>query len=321
MITVIVYYREKTTEINQLLVDLQLLQDTDPHKLVMIQADHDRVDIGPYRLNLPVSRLDLQVRLRAARDRAGQLEQVDQSNYQQRLEKGHRFSSSDKITHWFSRHYLALVNVLLFVYVGLPFLAPVLVKNEIMLPARAIYRVYGTMCHQLAFRSFFLFGQQAYYPRNLAGIDGVASYEAVQGSSEIDLMAARNFLGNDAMGYKVALCQRDVAIYGFMLLFGLIFLLFRRNFVRIPWYAWIVVGLGPIGLDGVSQLTSFATGLPDWLPIRESSPVLRTVTGGIFGWMTAWYLFPMIEETAKEARRIMERKLAVVRQAEQENVE
>jgi uncharacterized membrane protein len=315
MITVVVNYREKTAEINQLLVDLQMLQDSNPHKLVMIQSDQDRVDIGPYRLNLPISRLDLQVRLSAARDRVDQLEQVDQPTYQQKLEKGHQFSSSDRATYWFSRHYLALVNFLLLVYVGLPFLAPVLVKNDVMLPARAIYRVYGTMCHQLAFRSWFLFGQQTFYPRELAGITDVVSYEAIQGN-EIDLFAARNFLGNEAMGYKVALCQRDVAIYGAMLGFGVLFLLFRRKIPTIPWYIWIIIGLGPIGLDGVSQLPSFSTGLPGWLPIRESSPMLRTITGGLFGLMTAWYLFPMIEETAKEARRIMQRKLAVIQQAE-----
>jgi hypothetical protein len=30
--------------------------------------------------------------------------------------------------------------------------------------------------------------------------------------------------------------------------------------------------------------------------------------------MTAWYLFPMIEESASETRRILARKLAVIRQ-------
>jgi hypothetical protein len=31
--------------------------------------------------------------------------------------------------------------------------------------------------------------------------------------------------------------------------------------------------------------------------------------------MTAWYLFPLLEETAKETRRIVQRKMALVAQA------
>jgi hypothetical protein len=50
------------------------------------------------------------------------------------------------------------------------------------------------------------------------------------------------------------------------------------------------------------------------VPIRESTPLLRTLTGGLFGWMTAWYLFPMLEETAREARLIVQRKIAVIQQ-------
>jgi uncharacterized membrane protein len=282
---------------------------------VMIQSDQDQIEVGPYRLHLPVTRQDLLVRLNAARDRVDQLERVDQAAYQQRVDKGRTLSSSDRITYWLSKHYLGLVNVLLLVYVGLPFLAPMLVRSGANFPATVIYRVYGTMCHQLAFRSWFIFGEQAYYPRELAGIQNVLTYEVLQDSQEIDLIAARNFVGNEMLGYKVALCQRDIAIYAAILLFGLVFLLTRRRFPTIPWYAWVVIGLGPIGLDGVSQLTSFSAGLPDWLPIRESTPTLRTITGGLFGLMTAWYIMPMLEATSVEARRMMERKIAVVKQS------
>jgi uncharacterized membrane protein len=316
MITVFVYYREKSAEIDQIVADLNALQEAVPHKLVVIPSNQDLVEIGPYRLHLPVTRQDLHVRLNAAHDRVDQLEKVDQKTYQQRVDKGRTLSSSDRITFWLSKHYLALVNVLLLVYVGLPFLAPMLVKNGINFPATVIYRVYGTMCHQLAFRSWFIFGEQAFYPRELAGISNVLTYEVLQDSQDIDLIAARNFVGNEMLGYKVALCQRDIAIYAAIPLFGLVFLAFRRKFPPIPWYLWVVVGLGPIGLDGVSQLTSFSAGLPGWLPIRESTPLLRTITGGLFGWMTAWYIMPMLESTAVEARRMMQRKMAAVKQSD-----
>lgn len=327
MINVTIFHREKGTEFDQLLADLDSLQPIVPHRVATVDLDSDRglqekigqklpvIEIGPYHLHPPFSRQDLQIVLSAARDRVSQLEQVDEVGYNNRVAKGRTMNSGDRLSLWLSRHYLALVNILLLLYVGLPFLAPVLAKTDHPLAANIIYRVYGAMCHQLAFRSWFLFGEQAYYPRELAGVPNVVTYEVLENTKEVDLLAARSFIGNEVVGYKVALCQRDVAIYLFMVFFGIVFGIFGRKFRTIPWYMWVVFGLGPIGLDGFSQLASFMPFLAGWLPIRESTPLLRTLTGGLFGWMTAWYLFPMLEDTARETRQIMQRKLAVIQQA------
>jgi uncharacterized membrane protein len=326
MITVTLYVRDGCQACDQAHADLAALQDAVPHRLAIVNVDHDQrllekygqllpmVEIGPYHLKPPFSRQDLQVMMKAAADRIGQMERVDQEGYQERLEKGRSMSTSDRITVFISKHYLAVVNILLLIYVGLPFLAPVLMKAGQALPATVIYKVYSPMCHQLAFRSWFLFGEQPYYPRQLAGIPGVITYEQVANTKEVNLIDARNFDGNPVVGYKVALCERDVAIYGFMLLFGLAFAITGRRIRAIPWYIWVIIGMGPIALDGFSQLPSLASGLPTWLPMRESTPLLRTLTGGLFGWITAWYLFPILEETAVETRRLFQRKLAVINQ-------
>jgi uncharacterized membrane protein len=327
MINVTVYVREPCQECDQALADLETLQSSVPHRLLKVNVDTDRglrerigdrlpvIEVGPYRLKPPFSRQDLHVILSAARDRLTRLEQDDPEAYQARVERGRTVTSADRITLWISRHYLAVANLLLFLYVGLPFLAPILLKANIPLPAQVIYRVYSPMCHQLAFRSWFLFGEQAYYPRQLAGAEGVMSYEALIGGGEIDLMEARGFLGNETVGYKTALCQRDIAIYGAILLFGLVMLVSGRRIPPIPWYVWIFFGLIPIALDGFSQLPSLAGNLPDWMPFRESTPALRTLTGAMFGWMTGWYLFPLLEQTARESRRVVTRKMAAAQQA------
>ncbi|NJN43478.1 MAG: DUF2085 domain-containing protein [Anaerolineae bacterium] len=172
---------------------------------------------------------------------------------------------------------------------------------------------YGFVCHQLGYRSWYLFGEQAVYPRELAGVDGVESFGNAtgigEGSTNAELFAARDFVGNEQLGYKVAFCQRDVAIYVALLLFGVIFALTGKRIPPLPWIFWIVIGLGPIGLDGFSQLLSqpplgnFA--LFNWLPIRESSPFLRTLTGAIFGFTTGWFGYPLVEETMQDTRRAL----------------
>ena len=75
----------------------------------------------------------------------------------------------DRAIYGFSRHWLAGFNIVAAIYVGLPMLAPVLMNAGITGPARAIYVIYSPMCHQMASRSFFLFGEQYAYPRDLAG--------------------------------------------------------------------------------------------------------------------------------------------------------
>ena len=63
----------------------------------------------------------------------------------------------------FTDHWLALVNLSWAALAGLPWLAPALMKVGAVGPARVIYFVYRFLCHQLADRSFFLFGPKFMY--------------------------------------------------------------------------------------------------------------------------------------------------------------
>jgi uncharacterized membrane protein len=326
MITVTFYYSENSEGSDKVKADLQELREKYPHQLVAIDINRDSamrsayagrvpvVQVGPYRLEGEISKERLQVALGAAIDRDSQLGKVDDKAYQDRLERGRTVTSGDRTSLWISKNYIHVFNILMLVYVGLPFIAPVLMKNGAELPANVIYRFYSILCYQLPFRSWFLFGEQAFYPRELASIPGVITYETINNNPQIDVFSDRQFLGNDVIGYKVALCQRDIAMYLSMLIFGLGYALSGRRIRAIPWYLWVIIGLGPIALDGFSQLPSAIPGLPAWLPMRESTPLLRTITGTLFGVMTTWYLYPMIEETMKETRRLVTRKLATAEQ-------
>jgi uncharacterized membrane protein len=220
------------------------------------------------------------------------------------------WTKSDRYTYWLSKHYLAILNLIVLVYLGLPVLAPILMQAGIEAPARIIYRGYGFVCHQLAFRSFFLFGEQFVYPREAAGLVGYLSLQQATGlneeSSAGPLFAASKFVGNEVVGYKVALCQRDMAIYGAILLFGVIFAMTGRKFKPLPWYIWILVGLVPIGLDGLSQLLS-QPPFSFW-DFRESTPLYRVITGFLFGFTTAWFGYPLVEQAMADSRQLMAAK-------------
>ena len=332
MFNVTLYFRQNDPEGQKIIDNLHALSDRFPHNLILIDIDTDNdlqqryanqvpvVRIGPYLLRQNFTQTDLEVALGAAKDRIERLENTEDKGYQQRLERGRKFSSTDRIAYWLSHHYLALFNVILFFYVTLPFAAPVFMKTGLPGPGRVIYTLYSPLCHQLAFRSWFLFGEQTFYPRSLADISGVKTFESIMGlgqtaNEKIDsfIFDARNFIGNDSVGYKVALCERDVAIYGALLIFGLIYAFSGKKIKPVKWYLWLIIGTFPIALDGFSQLPGLIPGLPDIIN-RESTPFLRTLTGALFGLMTAWYLFPLIEVSMKETRAMYAYKRAAIDQ-------
>jgi len=329
MINVTLYTRADCHLCEQARIDLVELQKKYPHNLILLDIDSDMslqdqyafeipvVEIGPYRLRYPFSIKDLEMTLAAATDRKTQLERVDDQAYQKAMVRGRTLTTADKLSLWIARHYLLVINILLLLYVGLPFSAPLLKEVGANGPAELIYKVYRPLCHQWSFRSWFLFGEQAYYPHAEANILGVLTFEQVSGITDANdptRIKARLFEGNEKLGFKVALCERDIAIWGAILLFGIIFALTHRKIKGLHWLVWVVVGIGPIALDGVSQLIS-QLNLPVLqliLPYRESTPFLRTLTGFLFGFTTAWFGFPTIEEVMADTRRLLTKKFAAI---------
>jgi uncharacterized membrane protein len=323
MITVMLYSREGCQLCEQARQDLKSLEEDFPHRLVEVDVERDVqlqkesgfevpvVQVGPYRLSTPFSLQELQMTLGAARDRERHIEMVEKSPALEEVRRYGAWTVADRFAYWFSRYYMAVFNLLVVAYLGLAFLPPVLMKFDAKAPANLIYRGFSLVCHQLAFRSFYLFGEQLYYPRAAAGVKGVKTLEQAtglnEGSDPTNLYAARVFVGNKVVGYKVALCQRDLGIYTGILLFGLLFSLTNRRLWAIPWYVWIAAGIIPIAVDGLSQLLS-QPPLSFWA-FRESTPALRLLTGGLFGFFTAWFGYPMVEETMADTRKIMSSRL------------
>jgi uncharacterized membrane protein len=320
MIEVTLYARKDCHLCDIAQAELNDLQSTIPHHLSVIDVDSDPklrsqfgfnvpvVKIGPYRLSAPITKKDMEISLMAVQQSVEQEAKLDKAIEEGRLKIPIYWTRSDGVSLWLSRHYLAVFNVVVFIYLFLPFLAPVLMKVGADTPAGVIYKAYGFVCHQLAFRSWFLFGEQAVYPRPEAGLTGLVTFQQATGIDGSDLLAARAFIGNTQLGYKVALCERDIAIYGGILLFGILFALLKRKIKPIHWLIWIIFGILPIAIDGVSQLISQPP--LGFIPFRESTPFFRTLTGFLFGFLTAWFGYPYVEASMSENRKYLEGKLA-----------
>jgi len=323
VLTVTLYTRENCSLCQKVVRDLEKLQGEYPHRLVLIDIEKENllaefgteipvVEVGPYRLKAPFEPKTLRMTLGAARDRLDHLEKIDDEQHRKRLDRGSKVNAADRLFFWLSNHYIWVINAFVFLYLALAFLAPILQAQGSIRAANIFYAVYGRLCHQLSFRSWFLFGEQAAYPRAAAGVTGLLNYAEATGLNPWDLGEAREFVGNAVLGYKIALCQRDVAIYGSMLFFGLLYAFTGRRIESLPVAWWLALGIAPIALDGMSQLIS---QLPlDFIPVRESTPFLRTLTGALFGFTTAWFGYPLVEETMAETRKVMAVKFASIQQ-------
>jgi uncharacterized membrane protein len=168
-------------------------------------------------------------------------------------------------------HWLALANTAAAVFIALPLVAPLLLAADLSGPANLIYSVYRAVCHQWAFRSYFLLG-----PRPTYGADELTQ---LVGAGQVFAL-----LGSPELGYKVAFCQRDVAIYLAVLLAGLAYGVARRRVRALSLPAYVAL-IAPMALDGFTQL----------LGLRESTVELRTLTGALFGLASVWLIYPRVD--------------------------
>ena len=194
------------------------------------------------------------------------------------------------------RGYALLFAFVFIFYIGMAALPALLMASGHDSEGKLIYRGFHFLCHQYPWRSWYLKGEQPYYPLISSEGSGIKSIEEASGMTLAEIHP-RTFYGNPQMGYKMAVCQRDAAIYGTMALFSLCFFLSRNRIRRVDWKLWLIAGVLPMGVDGVWQLVSQL--IPE-LPFRESTPFLRTLTGAFFGFFTCWYLLPTLERSLRE---------------------
>jgi len=181
---------------------------------------------------------------------------------------------------WITRHWLAMFNLAVGMVLGLAWLAPWLMLHGQASVGQLLYLAYRPLCHQLPERSFFLGGERPWY-----------TFEQLSAALGYD--APARYVGNPQLGYKVAFCERDVAIFAGYLLMGLLFALFRRRIKPLPWQALLAATL-PLAIDGTVQLFGLA----------ESNWQRRIATGLLFGLAVTWFALPWIQRGMAEAQEI-----------------
>jgi uncharacterized membrane protein len=326
VIVVTFYVKNDCDRCDEVETLLQKLQSEFPHELVKInindepdlfEAEYSDVPLiksGPYQISSSFSEQDIRVILGASIQRAEHLSELDIDFQNKQIDRGRTISAIDQYIFWFTNHFLKIFNGFFFIFIGLAVLAPVLMHFNIEGPANVIYKVYRLFCHQLPYRSWFLFGQQAFYPIPEANLGSSVTIDAVLQSVNYGTEPVNYFLGSPVWGYKMALCQRDVAIYGSILITGIFYSVFKDKLPRISWLIWVIIGIIPMGIDGTLQLVGeLPLSLFSWIPDWESTPIIRTITGILFGVTTTWLLLPPLYASIIKTRRMLANRFAIIK--------
>ncbi len=220
-----------------------------------------------------------------------------------------------------STHWMLAFSLVYGLYVGLPFLAPLFMKLGWTGAGKLIYLAYSVVCHQMPQRSFFLFGPQAMYP--------LEQIQAVW-QNTINPLVLRQYIGEPALGWKVAWSDRMVSMYTSILFFAWLWYPLRKKIKPLSWWGFLFF-LVPMGIDGVTHMVSDFYGIGQgfrysnaWLAELTNnafSPTfyagdalgsfnswMRLITGILFGLGTVWFGFPHLETTFQDTARIIREK-------------
>ena len=85
--------------------------------------------------------------------------------------------------------------------------------------------------------------------------------------------------------YKFPVCTRDLSFYFFLLIGVAAYTLFgSTDSKKVPDVIWLILAAVPMAIDGTTQL----------LGLRESTNLLRFLTGSLLGFVCAYYLIPLV---------------------------
>ncbi|HJT56714.1 MAG TPA: DUF2085 domain-containing protein [Ktedonobacteraceae bacterium] len=90
-------------------------------------------------------------------------------------------------------------------------------------------------------------------------------------------------------GHQLGMCERNFSIYASMFVTTLVFILSKKRLPGIPWWLWLLMIL-PMVIDGTTQMVG----------LRESTWLLRVLTGTLFGVGNIWFALPLIQKTILE---------------------
>jgi uncharacterized membrane protein len=238
------------------------------------------------------------------------------------------------MTRSLMRHWLLIFITLYGLFNLLPFFAPVLMKIGWSGGGNAIYAFYSTLCHQMAQRSFFLFGEHSTYTLDQLPV-------TLSGHTGPDTLLLRSFRGNDVLGWKVAWSDRMISLYTGVWLVGIVYWGVSRFRPQKPISIWRFGLLAlPMVIDGGTHMISDMTAgltrgfryqnawlvsltgnvMPETFYVGDAlgsfNSWTRLLTGLLFAAGAVWLTFPLMDRYTRSTLAEIDAKIERVNDAQ-----
>lgn len=164
------------------------------------------------------------------------------------------------------------IYIIVMIIITVPILtAPIFLYNHAD-AFQQIHDIYSYFCHQLTSRSHCFFPE-------------TGSIEDCHETSDFSSSKALTVTKGGFEGYKFPVCARDLGFYFFALIGGFFLSsLNKHNETDMPNPLWLIIAVLPLALDGGSQ----------FIGLRESTNILRFITGSLAGFVIPFYIVPML---------------------------
>ncbi|MFL5732456.1 MAG: DUF2085 domain-containing protein [Chloroflexia bacterium] len=187
----------------------------------------------------------------------------------------------DRIARYIGRHWLMLVSIVLGIFVGLPWLAPIFAALGWWNVANPIYTAYALTCHQLPERAGTVFGYQvAFCYRNTALYGGTFFFGLLYAAALSDKWPRLRWMKTPIPWWGAALLVLPMAVDGMTHLLGL-----RDNMANMvadPSFGAFYIGSQPFSLNW-------------WL---------RIITGLLAALGVVWFAYPRMERAVEDAENM-----------------
>lgn len=256
-------YRLDVAEVN--ILDDMALYDAMSTAIPVVVAGDGRLG----RLVAPVSEPELRAYLEMARR-----ESLPSAS----VLPPYKETAFDRLASWIGKHWLKLALVIISLFVGLPWLAPIFAKLGMWGIADPIYTGYALTCHQLPERAGSLFGYQvAFCYRNTAIYAGIVLFGGLFGLARSGRVKWLRLLNVPLPWWLFVPLLLPMAADGLTHMLGL-----RDNMLDMDTEA----------IFGMFSVGSQAWSLNWWL---------RIITGLLAALGVVWFSFPRMDRAMQES--------------------
>lgn len=199
-----------------------------------------------------------------------------------------------------------ILLIIIVFYLAGSFIPPVAYKNGNPELAERVHSVYRFFCHQRVERSPFLLGEKeeiAFYSvPYLQSEEAIPYYNPYVPDRFSTSLFGYKYYGNPEVGYKTALCIRDIALYVGMITGGGYYLVRYRKNRPVKKFNWklSVALMIPMVLDVLVQMVAEIFSLGFITDSYVDDIPKRVITGILFGVGFALLIFPNLKESIEQ---------------------